>query len=585
MKKHITFFFYSVLVIFILFIPVYLIQPTLEKGDLDYSVIKRVNLKEYKVQIGNEGGVLIRALSSDPKTLNPALAQETSSTGVIGALFRGLTKTNLKTLTPEPDLAERWEHNEDGTIWKVYLKKGLKWSDGKPFTADDVVFTYNEIYYNPKIPTSVRDVLLVDGKPFKVKKIDDYTVEFILPKPFAFFLEAIGVEILPKHKLEKYVKNDNFLRAWSVDTPPKEIVGLGEYKIVKYKQGETVIYERNKYFEEKDEKGQRLPYIPKIISPIMSDPDYQLIQFLNGNIDYLSIRPIDLVEVIKKAKKDKDIIIYNLGATPSTLFVVFNQNPNSPIPEYKIRWFRNKKFRQAMSYAMNRKRIIKVVYSGFGYPLYTGVTPANVRLYDENYYPKYEYDLKKARELLLSIGFKEGKDGYLYDKEGHLLEFTLITNAGSKEREMIGVIYKEDLKRIGVKVNFATVDFNKLVKDLTGSYNWEAVIIGLTGSQVPYFGQNVWLSSGSLHMWYPKQKKPSTEWEAKIDELFKKASVELDPQKRDNYYKEAFKIIGEEQPMIYIVAPESLIAVNKRIKNFFPTVWGFYKGERMYIEK
>ena len=578
-------FFKAIFLIFILFLPFHIVSSQISEEDLDYSIIKKVNYDKFQPEIGKEGGVLIRALSSDPKTFNPALAQETSSTAVIGSLFRGLTKTNPKTLLPEPDLAERWEHNKDGTVWKVYLKKGLKWSDGKPFTADDVVFTFNKIYYNPKIPTSTRDVLMVDGKPFKVRKIDDYTVEFKLPKPFAFFLDSIGVEILPKHKLEKFVNTDTFLQAWSVNTNPKDLVGIGEYVIKKYVQGQYVIYDRNPYFWEKDKIGQKLPYITKVVSPIMSDPDYQLIKFLDGKIDYLSVRPIDLVEVIKKAKEKKNITIYNLGATPSTLFIVFNQNPKSPIPKYKLKWFQNTKFRQAISYAIDRKRIIKMVYNGFAYPIYTAITPANKRLYDENFYPKYQFNLEKARELLLSIGFREGEDGYLYDSEGHRLEITLTTNAGSKEREIIGIIVKEDLKKIGIKVNFALIDFNKLVNDLTESYNWEAVIIGLTGSKSPYFGQNVWLSSGSLHMWYPKQKKPATEWEAKIDELFNKASTELDPEKRDMYYKEAFKIIGEQQPMVFLVAPETLLAINNRLKNVFPTVWGWYKEEMVYIEK
>ncbi len=578
-------FFKALVLIIVLFLPFHLVSSQVSEKDLDYSIIKKVNYEEFTPKIGKEGGVLIRALSSDPKTFNSALAQETSSTAVIGYLFRGLTKTNPKTLLPEPDLAERWEHNEDGTVWKIYLKKGLRWSDGKPFTADDVVFTYNQIYYNPNIPTSTRDILMIDGKPFKVRKVDDYTVEFQLPKPSAFFLDSIGVEILPKHKLEKFVKNNKFLQAWSVNTDPKELVGMGEYVIKKYVQGQYVIYERNPYFWEKDKTGQKLPYIKKIVSPIMSDPDYQLIKFLDGKIDYLSVRPVDLVEVIKKAKENKNITIYNLGATPSTLFIVFNQNPKAPIPKYKLKWFQNIKFRQAISYAINREKIIKVVYNGFAYPIYTAITPANKRLYDEEYYPKYPFNLEKAKELLLSIGFKEGKDGYLYDREGHRLEFTLTTNAGSKEREIIGIIVKEDLKKIGIKVNFALIDFNKLVNDLTESYNWEGVIIGLTGSKIPYFGQNVWLSSGSLHMWYPRQKKPATDWEEKIDELFNKASTELNPEKRDMYYKEAFRIIGKKQPMIFLVAPETLLAVNNRLKNVFPTVWGWYKEEMVYIEE
>jgi peptide/nickel transport system substrate-binding protein len=479
-------------------------------------------------------------------------------------------------------LAERWEVDKTGTVWKFYLRDA-KWFDGKPVTADDVVFTYNQIYYNDSIPSSSRDVLTVEGKPFKVRKIDDKTVEFVLPKPFAVFLNAVGQPILPKHILEKAVKEGKFTSTWTVDTDPKEIVGTGPYRLVKYQQGQFVLYERNPYYWEKDQKGQQLPYILKIQSQIIKDPDVSLVKFLAGESDVYSVRPSDLPKLAENSKRG-DFTVYNLGATPSTTFIVFNQNPNSPIPKYKLQWFQNEKFRQAISYAVDRVGIINMVYNGLAYPIYTAVTPAERRLFDENYYPKYPYDLKKAKDILLSIGFKEGKDGFLYDSQGHKLSFTLITNAGNKEREAIGNIIKEDLKKIGIEVNFQGLDFNNLVSKLMSTYDFEAVIIGLTGSMDPYFGQNVWLSSGHMHMWYPKQKKPATDWEAKVDKLFNKAAVELDPVKRDNLYKEAFKIIGEKQPMIFIAAPEEMVAVKNKLKNVFPTVWGWYKGEYVFTQ-
>ncbi|EDP74306.1 ABC transporter substrate-binding protein, partial [Hydrogenivirga sp. 128-5-R1-1] len=550
--------------IVLFFLPFYIISPN-NKPSEKANIIKKVNPSKFNPVIGTPEGTLKRALSGDAKTFNPAMAQETSSTAVIGDLFNGLTKTNIKTLLPEPDLAEKWERNKDGTVWRFYIRKDAYWFDGKPVSADDVVFTYNDIYYNPKIPTSAKDVLTVEGKPFIVRKISDKVVEFKIPKPFAPFLQAVEQPILPKHILEKYVKNNTFPSAWSINTDPKEIIGTGKYKLIKYVPGQMAIYERNPLYWEKDEKGQKLPYITKIKAQIIADPDVQLIKFLSGETDIYGVRPADLSQLIPEAK-EKDFTIYNLGATPSTTFVVFNQNPNAPIPKYKIKWFRNTKFRQAISYAVDRQGIINLVYNGLAYPIYTAVTPANRRLYDENFYPKYPYNLKKAKQILLSIGFKEGKDGFLYDKDGHKLEFTLITNAGNKEREAIGNILKDDLKKIGIDVNFQTLDFNNLVSKLMSSYDFEAVIIGLTGSLDPYFGQNVWLSSGHLHMWYPKQKKPSTKWEAEIDKLFQKAAVELDFKKRDMLYKKAFKIIGEQQPMIFIAAPEELLAVRNKLK-------------------
>ncbi len=574
-------FLKAILLLIILFIPIYIISPNSE--NIDLSSIKKVDVKDFNPVIGKEGGIIKSSLAGDAKTFNPVMAQETTSTAVIGRLFNGLTKTNVKTLLPEPDLAERWERDKTGTKWKFFLRKDAKWFDGKPVTSDDVVFTYNEIYYNDKIPSSSKDVLIIEGKKFIVRKIDDKTVEFIIPKPFAPFLNAVGQPILPKHVLEKYVKNGTFTSVWGVNTDPKDLIGTGPYRLVSYTVGQSAVYERNPFYWEKDKIGQKVPYVPKIKSQIIGDPDVRLIKFISGETDYYGVRATDLTELIPKSKK-LDFTIYNLGATPSTLFVVFNQNPRSPIPKYKLKWFQNKKFRQAISYATDRKGIINIAYNGLAYPIYTAVTPANRRLFDENYYPKYPYNLKKAEKLLKEIGFKKGKDGFLYDKEGHKLEFTLITNSGAKERETIGNILKDDLKRIGVEVNFQAIDFNNLVSKLMSSFDFEAVIIGLTGSMDPYFGQNVWLSSGHLHMWNPNQKKPATEWEAKIDKLFQKAAVELDPKKRDKLYKEAFKILGEEQPMVFIVAPEELIAVRNKLKNVFPTVWGWYKENYVFVE-
>ena len=574
-------FLKALLLLILLFIPFYLITPSDE--NIDLSSIKKVKVEDFKPVIGKEGGVVKNSLAGDAKTFNPVMAQETTSTAVIGRLFNGLTKTNVKTLLPEPDLAEKWERDKTGTVWKFYLRKNAKWFDGKPVTTDDVVFTYNEIYYNDKIPSSSKDVLMIEGKKFIVKKLDERTVQFIIPKPFAPFLSAVGQPILPKHVLKKYVDNGTFSSVWGVNTDPKDLIGTGAYRLVSYTVGQTAIYERNPYYWEKDEAGQKLPYITKIKSQIIGDPDVRLIKFISGETDYYGVRATDLTELIPKAK-EKDFTIYNLGATPSTLFVVFNQNPKSPIPKYKLKWFQNKKFRQAISYATDRNGIINIAYNGLAYPIYTAVTPANRRLFDESYYPKYPYNLKKAKELLLEIGFKEGKDGFLYDSEGHKLEFTLITNSGAKERETIGNILKDDLKRIGVEVNFQAIDFNNLVSKLMSSFDFEAVIIGLTGSMDPYFGQNVWLSSGHLHMWNPNQKKPATKWEAEIDKLFQAAATELNPEKRDKLYKEAFKILGEQQPMVFIVAPEELIAIRNKLKNVFPTVWGWYKENYVFVE-
>ncbi len=564
------------------FLPFYLTSSP-RGGEVSFVRLKPEN---FHIREGREGGELRFVLSSDPRTLNPALAQETSSTAVLSDLFTGLTKTDLKTMRVVPDLAEGWEEKEDGRLYIFYLRRGVRWSDGEPFTAEDVVFTYRDIYLNPQIPNSTGDMFKGILKSQEdignfVKKIDDYTLEFRLPESFAPFLNALSAPILPKHKLEKFVKEGNFMTAWNVNTDPKDIVGTGPYRLKRYIKGVMVEYEANPYYYEHDNSNRQLPYIRRKIGYIVQDPDTALLKYSLGEIDYMGVRPQDVLFM----SRVKNTTLYDLGPTPSTTFLVFNQNPSSGIPKYKLRWFQNRDFRIAISHAIDREGMCYLVYNGLADPLYGPITPANRPYYTEGLFPVYEYNLKKARAILESLGFKDRNgDGWLEDPEGNTLEIVLLTNAGNKEREAIGNMIKEDLEKIGIKVIFRPIDFNSLVSRLTSPpYDWEAVIIGLTGSMDPHFGRNVWHSSGTLHMWNPRQGKPQTPWEKEIDELFDLGARETNFEKRVEIYRRAYRIIAEEQPMIFLATPKSMLAVRNKFENLFPTVWGWYREEALFL--
>ncbi|ADC89201.1 extracellular solute-binding protein family 5 [Thermocrinis albus DSM 14484] len=545
-----------------------------------------VNPEEFQPLPGKEGGELRFILRGDPKTLNPVVAQETTSTAVIGDLFSGLTKLDLKTMTYVPDLAKRWHVLDNGRRYIFELRENLRWSDGHPISADDVVFTYRDVYLNPQIPNSTADMLKgVLKTPQQVRnfvrKLDEKRVEFRLPEPFAPFLGIMASPILPRHKLERYVKEGNFMSAWNVSTPPSQIVGSGPYRLVRYVKGQRVEYEANPYYYERDDMGKHLPYIKRKVGYILQDPDTALLMYTTGGVDMLSPRPQDLLVLSKLGGSS----LYNLGPTPAITFLVFNQNPRSSLPQYKLRWFQNKLFRLAVSYAIDRESMCTLVYNGLAVPLYGPITPANRPYYKEGLFPQYSYSPQKAKELLLKAGFRYGKDGWLRDAEGHTVEIVLLTNADNKEREKLGNMIKEDLEKIGIKVIFRTLDFNTLVRKLsTPPYDWEAVIIGLTGSLDPHFGRNVWHSSGTLHIWNPMQKKTATQWEARVDALLDRAASTLDQKVRISLYQEAFRIIAEEQPMIFLVAPQSILSVSDRLNNVFPTVWGFYREESMFFK-
>ncbi len=564
------------------FLPFYLTSSP-KGGEVSFVSLKPEN---FHIKEGKEGGEIRFVLNSDPRTLNPALAQETSSTAVLSYLFTGLTKIDLKSMQVVPDLAQKWEEKEGGRVYIFHLRRNVRWSDGEPFTADDVVFTYRDIYLNPQIPNSTGDMfrgILKSQEDIKnfVRKIDKYTVEFKLPEAFAPFLSALSAPILPKHKLEKFVKEGNFMTAWNVNTDPKDIVGTGPYRLKRYIKGVMVEYEANPYYYEYDNSGRQLPYIKRKIGYIVQDPDTALLKYSLGEIDYMGVRPQDVLFI----SRVKNTTLYDLGPTPSTTFLVFNQNPNSKVPKHKLRWFQNREFRRAISHAIDREGICYLVYNGLADPLYGPITPANRPYYTEGLFPVYEYNLKKARAILESLGFKDRNgDGWLEDPEGNTLEIVLLTNAGNKEREAIGNMIKEDLEKIGIKVIFRPIDFNSLVNRLTSPpYDWEAVIIGLTGSMDPHFGRNVWHSSGTLHMWNPRQSKPQTQWEREVDELFDLGAKETNFERRVEIYRKAYRIIAEEQPMIFIAAPKSMLAVRNRFENLFPTVWGWYREEALFV--
>ncbi len=564
------------------FLPFYLTSSP-KGGEVSFVSLKPEN---FHIKEGKEGGEIRFVLNSDPRTLNPALAQETSSTAVLSYLFTGLTKIDLKSMQVVPDLAQKWEEKEGGRVYIFHLRRNVRWSDGEPFTADDVVFTYRDIYLNPQIPNSTGDMfrgILKSQEDIKnfVRKIDKYTVEFRLPEAFAPFLNALSAPILPKHKLERFVKEGNFMTAWNVNTDPKDIVGTGPYRLKRYIKGVMVEYEANPYYYEYDNSGRQLPYIKRKIGYIVQDPDTALLKYSLGEIDYMGVRPQDVLFI----SRVKNTTLYDLGPTPSTTFLVFNQNPNSKVPKHKLRWFQNREFRRAISHAIDREGICYLVYNGLADPLYGPITPANRPYYTEGLFPVYEYNLKKARAILESLGFKDRNgDGWLEDPEGNTLEIVLLTNAGNKEREAIGNMIKEDLEKIGIKVIFRPIDFNSLVNRLTSPpYDWEAVIIGLTGSMDPHFGRNVWHSSGTLHMWNPRQSKPQTQWEREVDELFDLGAKETNFERRVEIYRKAYRIIAEEQPMIFIAAPKSMLAVRNRFENLFPTVWGWYREEALFV--
>ena len=539
------------------------------------------------------GGQLVLSTTSDPRSFNDIIAKETSTTLVTGHIFEGLTTTNAFTTKVEPHLAERWEVSPDGLVWTFYLKEGVVWNDGRPLTADDVVFTFNDLIYNPDIPSSARDIFTIDGKIFKVEKMDDHTVRFTLPVKFAPFLRGMSQPILPQHKLKKAVEDGRFNFTWGIDTAPEKIVGTGPFRLTRYDPGQRLIFERNPFYWKKSEEGDSLPYLDQIVYLIVQNADVELLKFMEGTLDSYSVRGMDY-PLLKPLEKDGDFTVYDLGPDMGSQFIFFNQNqgknPNTGKPfvePHKLAWFRNAAFRRAVAHAIDKDKIIEIVNNNLGYPQHSPMGPA-AGFFHNPHVVHYDYDLEKAREILRGTGFMDkDKDGFLEDEKGNLLEFSFYTNAGNTERMDIAAIIRQDLEGLGMKVNFRALEFNTLVSRLTSTFEWEAVLLGLTGGIEPHFGKNVWMSSGQLHMWYPRQESPATEWEKRIDEIFIQGVQELDEKKRKQLYDEYQLIVSEQLPLIYTILGVKIYAVRNKFGNLKPAPYGeiFHNLEEIYIKE
>jgi len=528
---------------------------------------------------------MVTAAMSDPKTFNLVVSNEMSTNTVVGPLFEGLLRLNVKTLEPEPMLAESWEMSADGKIWIFHLRSGVKWSDGRPLTADDVIFTF-DVIYDPKVPTSIKDLLIINGKPIVLKKIDDMTVSFTLPSPFAPFLNSImSADIMPKHILGQALKDGHFADSWGVDTPPEQLIGAGPYIMTKYAPAQYVKYKRNPHYWMKDEEGKPLPYLKEKTLLIVQDQNALYMKFTAGQTDVHGPRPEE-VETLKAEAKKLDITIKRRGLDTGAPFVTFNRNPRHYIKDGKkdpkMDWFTDKYFLKAIAHAIDKETIIANTMHGLGRAAVADISEENKIFHNPNL-KDYEYDLKKAEKILRDGGYEKDKDGVLRDKSGNIVEFSLNTNAGNLLREQICSIMLEDWQKLGMKVNFRPLEFNSIVEKLMSNFQWDAILISLTGGPEPHSGANVHRSSGQLHFWNPKQTKPGTKWEAKIDSLIEAGASEMNLDKRKAIYHQMQEIYHDELPMILTVRQEEFSAYKNKLKNYDPTIWGLFKPERIMI--
>jgi len=525
-------------------------------------------------EIGRYGGTLVVAQLGDPRTFNPIVAQETSSTDVLRPMFDGLLEQNYISGELEPALAETWTVSVDGRAWTFTLREGVQWSDGSPLTIDDVLFTLDAVFTDG-VQTALRDPLMIDGKSIRYRKLDDRRVQFTTERPAGLFLRLIAtLPIVPKHKLAAALGKGGteFNKAWDVHSDLSEIVGTGPFVLDSYVAGERVTYLRNGRHWKVDGKGNRLPYLTRYVRLVVPTQDTQRLKFLAKETDLYTARPREFAD-LKRSERTGNYSVQDGPEALGAEFLVLNQNPAAVTPP-KLTWFQDVQFRRAINYAINRGAIVQQVYAGRATPAWGPLSPADKPYVYPNL-PQSPYDLNRALQLLAEAGYQKDPDGLLRDARGEIVEFVLSTSLGNPEREAIGNILRQDFTSLGIRVAFSPEGLNTLIGKLVGTHRWEAMIIGLAGAIEPAVGsRNVWMSSGALHMWHPEQEKPATDWEAEVDRLFDEIGREVDPGKRTQLYYRWQEIIALQMPLMFFAYPKTQTAVRNTLGNVKPGLNG-----------
>ena len=527
---------------------------------------------------GSHGGRFVITSTSDPKTFNPVLAKETSTTDITGRMFAGAVRRNQLTLEWEPDLAESWEISEDQKTITLRLRSGLTWSDGDPLTADEVVWTVNEIVLNEDVETDDRDALLIGGELATFELIDDLTYRITLPSVYAGIFEVASIAPLPRHIFEPLIEAEGAAAVnsfWGVDTDVTTIVGNGPFMIDEYLPSQRVVMTPNPRYYEQDEWGQQLPYLDEFVIEFVEDQDTGLARFIAGESDAWGLRGEDYGVLVDMQEPD-DFLIYNVGPASSTQFITFNQNPiegedDGGIGPPELTWLSNQTFRQAMAHLIDRQTIINNIAFGFGYPQYSFVWTVSPYYWEGAADAALKYDPERAGELLDSIGYvdRDG-DGVREDPDGNKIALILNTNSGNTVREQIGELFSQEARNAGIDVTFKPEAFNELVTRLVSSFDWQMILIGLTGSVDPVSGANVYPSHGGLHMIEPGQESPRRDWEVAVDAAWDVANLTTDEEQRIRGYRTLQELWIEAVPWAYTFAPAVMHAYRNTFGNIKP---------------
>ncbi|MBD0327512.1 MAG: ABC transporter substrate-binding protein, partial [Pyrinomonadaceae bacterium] len=474
-------------------------------------------------------------------------------------------------------------------------REGLKFSDGHELTADDVLFTFRALYDERTASPIFRDAMMIGGKPIEVTVVDARRLRLVFPQPVVVpesYLSNFAV--LPRHILEADFNAGKLREAWGVASDPQRVVTAGAFTVESSTPGERVRLKRNPHYWKKDSAGTQLPYLDAISIEVISDASATLARLNQNSLDiYDRIRPTDYAALYSATGS---VRAYDLGPGLVTDHFWFNLNEGERdgkpfVDPVKQSWFKDVRFRRAVSHAFDRNSIANNTLKKLATPLYGFVSPGN-RAWVAEDVPQTEYNLDRARAILAEAGFKMGGTTdapELLDAQGNRVEFTLIVPVESEPRKAEAAVIQEDLARLGIRMQIAPIEVGELTRRRKQNFDYDAILFGTSISEPdPSSYTNFLFSNSEEHQWRPKQPRPATDWEARLDELAAAQAREGDPVRRKAIFRDIQLLLAEQLPVVPIVARHVIVAANTRIGNYRPSTifpYSLWNAEELFIRQ
>ncbi len=481
---------------------------------------------------------LVEGSIGDAKRLIPMLATDGASGDISGLIFNGLVKYD-KEVNLVGDIAESFEVTSDCLSVTFHLKKGVKWHDGKEFTAEDVIFTYQKII-DPEVVTPYSsDFETVD----RVVALDPYTVRVTYKEAYAPGIANWGMGMIPKHLLEG--------RDLNTDSFNRKPIGTGPFRFSEWKTGEQIILSANSDF------FGGAPEIQKYVYRIIPDTATMFLELKALNLDLMGLRPIQY-----QKQTDSDFLKreFNKLKYPALGYTYMGYN-------LLDKRFSDRRVRRALAHAINKESIIQGVLFGLGRPA-TGPYIPESWAYNPHV-EDFKYDPKRARLLLADAGWNATSPEGILKKEGVPFSFTILTNQGNEERAKTAEIIQSNLKDVGIQVDIRVLEWQTFLHEFIDKKRFEAIILGW----------GVGLDPDLYAIWHSSKTKEGefnfvSYRNKEVDALLLKGRNACRQEDRKKIYQEVHQLIADDQPYTFLYYPMALPIVHKRFKGVRPSPIG-----------